>query len=625
MSSSEATFLKQVLRAHDASGELLAARLRVLAAVAAVLLMVAGANTNTPGSNLVLASSVAVYLTFAVVWSAWFSGRVKPHDSPPESHGAGAQAYASWMSYLSVTIDLTFCHSLSIACLYNHSGVYEMYRNPALWLVVAAANALTALRGNPRVCWFSAGLTVVYGSALLGFVSRTTPVSWVTDATYLGEGLNLFEVFQAQLFAVVPALIASTISHRASKLAIDAAQRERVREDERAQLEWRLKVADRMVTVGTMAAGVAHEVNNPLTYVMHNLEAASRRVASEQDLTDLRLYLERASSGTQRVHQIVAALRTFSRIDEGPRQPVDVRSTIDAALTMASSELKHRAKVDVEQPEQVLVLGNEAKLGQVFLNLIVNAAQALPEPDPRTQRIRISVRREAGRAVIEVTDTGTGIAAEHRSRIFDPFFTTKPVGTGTGLGLSICHSIVTELSGTIDVDSELGKGTTFRVSLPATDDPLPRSSSIQPVAPHHVGRVLVVDDDHLVSETVELMLAEDHDIVLAHGAEDALRMIRQGELFDAIVCDLMMPGMTGIELYFELQSLSPSLAHRMLFATGGAFTPGAQGFVQRMGSRVISKPFRSDELRGKVHKLVASSLAIPQSTHLHVRDGSAHQ
>ena len=610
MSSSEATFLKQVLRAHDASGELLAARLRVLAAVAAVLFVVAGAGSKTPTSNLVLASSVVAYLTFAVIWSTW---------------SAGTRPYATWMSYLSVAIDLTFCYSLSVACLYNHSGAYQVYRSPGLWLVLAAANALTALRGNPRVCWFSAALTLLYGTALLLLVNASAQVSWVADGSYLGEGLNLFEVLQGLLLAVVPALIASTISHRTSTLAVDAAQRERAREDERAKLEWRLKVADRMVTVGAMAAGVAHEVNNPLTYVMHNLEAASRRVARESDLTDLRLYLERASLGTQRVHQIVAALRTFSRIDEGPRQPVDVRTTIDAALTMASAELKHRAKVDVEQPEQVLVLGNEAKLGQVFLNLIVNAAHALPEPDPRTQRIRISVRREAGRAVIEVTDTGTGIAPEHRSRIFDPFFTTKPVGTGTGLGLSICHSIVTELAGTIDVESELGKGTTFRVSLPATDEPLRRSSSIQPVAPLHVGRVLVVDDDRLVSETVELMLAEDHDIVLARGAEDALRMIRQGEQFDAIVCDLMMPGMTGIELYFELQSESPVLAHRMLFATGGAFTPGAQGFVQRMGSRVISKPFRSDELRGKVHKLVASSLAVPASAHLHARDGSAHQ
>ena len=610
MSSSEATFLKQVLRAHDASGELLAARLRVLAAVAAVLLILAGASTNAPACNLVLGSSVAVYLTFALVWSGWSAGR---------------RPYATWMSYLSVALDLTFCYSLSVACLFNPSGVYEVYRSPALWLVLAAANALTALRGNPRVCWFSAGLTLFYGAALLLSVLSAGQVPWVSHTSYLGAGLNLFEVFQALLFAVVPSLIASTVAHRASTLAVDAAQRERAREHERAQLEWRLKIADRMVTVGTMAAGVAHEVNNPLTYVIHNLDAAMRRVANEANFSDLRLYLERASSGTQRVHQIVAALRTFSRIDEGPRQPVDVRTTIDAALTMASSELKHRAKVDVEQPEHVLVLGNEAKLGQVFLNLIVNAAQALPEPDPRTQRIRISVRREAGRAVIEVTDTGTGIAPEHRGRIFDPFFTTKPVGTGTGLGLSICHSIVTELSGTIDVESELGKGTTFRVSLPATDEPLPRSSSVQPIAPHHVGRVLVVDDDRLVSETVELMLAEDHDIVLAHGAEDALRMIRQGESFDAIVCDLMMPGMTGIELFFELQSESPLLAHRMLFATGGAFTPGAQGFVQDMGSRVISKPFRSDELRGKVHALVSTSLAIPRSAHLHARDGSAHQ
>jgi signal transduction histidine kinase/CheY-like chemotaxis protein len=609
MSSSDDAFLSHVLRAHDASGELIAARWRAVAAGCAVLLVAGARSTNTSAANLVLAASSSIYLVFALSWLRWRT---------TSSH------FASWMSYVSAAIDLTLCNAIALACLLNHSGAYEVYRSPLLWLALAAANGLSALRGNPRVSWFCLGLTLFFGVVLFVSVQLSGQVTWVTHATYIGAGLNPFEVFLAHLFVVLPAVLAARTAQRASDLALATARSERMREDERAELEWRLKVADRMVTVGTMAAGVAHEVNNPLTYVLHNLDAAERRVADKKELSDLRAHIERAQSGAQRVHTIVAALRTFSRIDEGPKHPVDLRSTIDAALTMASSEVKHRARVDIEQHEPILVLGNEAKLGQVFLNLIVNAAQAIPDPDPSRHRIGIRVVREGERGLIEVSDTGVGIAPEHLTRIFDPFFTTKPVGTGTGLGLSICHSIVSELSGSIDVRSELGQGTTFIVSLPLSDQPLLRTSSIQPVAPDHVGRVLVIDDDRLVSEAVELMLSEEHEVVLADSAVTALARIRAGETYDAIVCDLMMPDMSGIELYYELEAERPVLAQRMLFATGGAFTRPAQSFVDSMGSRVLSKPFHSEELRAKVRKLVARSLSFG-SAHVDAREGSAHQ
>jgi CheY-like chemotaxis protein len=229
--------------------------------------------------------------------------------------------------------------------------------------------------------------------------------------------------------------------------------------------------------------------------------------------------------------------------------------------------------------------------------------------------------------VVEVSDTGCGIAPEHLGRIFDPFFTTKPVGSGTGLGLSICHSIVTELSGSIDVRSSPGHGTTFTVSLPRCEQALVRSSSIRPILPRVFGRVLVVDDDQLVSEAVELILADDYQVQLAKGADDAMRLLRAGERFDAVVCDLMMPGMSGIELYYEIENEFPALAERVLFATGGAFTRPAQSFVERMGTRVITKPFSSEELRVKVRKMVASASGKPlelRSAHVDARNGTAH-
>ncbi|HEX6244670.1 MAG TPA: HAMP domain-containing sensor histidine kinase, partial [Polyangiales bacterium] len=457
MSSTDAAFLGQVLRAHDASGELLAARLRVFAASGLLILTLVGISVNSPAASVVLATSALAYVTYALAWLRWRSR---------------ATCYEAWVSYVSVGIDVSASYSLALASFLNQSGVYEVYRSPLQWLLLAAANGLTALRGNARVCWFSCGLTLLYGASMLTGVLVTGSAKWVSHIDYTGEGLSLFEAVLANLFSVLPAVIATWVSRRSSQLVIDTAKREQQQDEERAQLEWRLKVADRMVTVGTMAAGVAHEVNNPLTYVLLNLDMVTHRLRAENQLSDVRTYLERAQSGAQRVQAIVASLRTFSRIDEGPEQPVDLRSTLDAALTMASSEVRHRAQVDVDQGESLSVMGSEAKLGQVFLNLIINAAQAITEPDPQRHHIRVRVFREGERAVVEVSDTGCGISPEHLGRIFDPFFTTKPVGSGTGLGLSICHSIVTELSGSIDVRSSPGQGTTFTVRLPLCERPL---------------------------------------------------------------------------------------------------------------------------------------------------------
>ncbi len=610
MSSSDDAFLGRVLRADNASGELIAARWRAVAAVAALLLVFFVRSSNTAAANLVLGICSALYLAFALGWLRW---------------RARAQHFAPWISYASAAIDLTLCHAIAVSCLFNYSGAYEIYRSPLLWLALAAANGLSALRGNPRVSWFCLALTLVYGLLLFVIVQHTGQITWVEYATYVGPGLNAFEVFLAHLFVVLPALLAARSAQRAADLALETARSQRARETERAELEWRLKVADRMVTMGTMAAGVAHEVNNPLTYVLHHLDVAERRMADRRELQDLRGHVVNARTGAERVYTIVSALRTFSRIDEGPKQPVDVRSTLEAALTMASSEVKHRARVEVQQDEPILVMGNEAKLGQVLLNLIVNAAQAIPDADPQRQRIAIRVRREGERALIEVSDTGVGISEEHLARIFDPFFTTKPVGTGTGLGLSICHSIVSELEGSISVRSALGEGTTFVVSLPLGEQPALRTSSVQPAALGRVGRVLVIDDDRLVAEAVELMLSEEHEVRVVDSASAALAHIRAGESYDAILCDLMMPGMTGIELYFELEAERPALAQRVLFATGGAFTRPAQSFVERMGARVLDKPFRSDELRAKVHKLVARSRSLPDSTPADARDRSANE
>jgi two-component system NtrC family sensor kinase len=244
---------------------------------------------------------------------------------------------------------------------------------------------------------------------------------------------------------------------------------------ERRQVQEKLRAAERMVSLGTLAAGVAHEINNPLSYLLSNLHFVDDELSAMAEAGEglasarggeLLEALKEALSGGLRVRDIVRDLKTFSRDNEDQRGLVDVRGVLDSCVNMAWSEIRHRARLEKDYGEVPLVEANESRLGQIFLNLLVNAAQAIAHGDARKNEIRISTRHEGEAVVVAVRDTGAGISEENLSRLFEPFFTTKPVGVGTGLGLSICHGIVTGMGGRITVDSQLGQGTTFRVFLP---------------------------------------------------------------------------------------------------------------------------------------------------------------
>lgn len=241
---------------------------------------------------------------------------------------------------------------------------------------------------------------------------------------------------------------------------------------EQKKLMAQLMVSDRMASVGTLAAGVAHEINNPLAVVVSSLGYMSECLEGPGGGVEaLREPLAEAIEAAQRVRRIVHDLKRFSRApDEEFRAAVDVRAVIESTIRMAWNEIRHRAQLVQDCREVPMVLVNEARLGQVLLNLVVNAAQALPEGRSDQNEIRITTRHEGDRVIVEVSDTGAGIAPENIGRIFDAFFTTKPVGVGTGLGLAISHRIVTSLGGELTVRSTVGEGTTFRVSLPSGPD-----------------------------------------------------------------------------------------------------------------------------------------------------------
>jgi CheY-like chemotaxis protein len=367
-----------------------------------------------------------------------------------------------------------------------------------------------------------------------------------------------------------------------------------------------------MASVGTLAAGVAHEINNPLASVMANLELAVRDVQSLGPSAPAELLdeLTDARDAAERVRRIVRDLKIFSRADEDARGTVDVEHALDSALRMAWNEIRHRAKL-VKQFEKVPpVEANEARLAQVFLNLIVNAVQAIDEgaSDRNVITVRLGLDPR-GQVMVSVRDTGAGMAPSLQARLFTPFVTTKPAGVGTGLGLSICHRIVTALGGTISVSSELGKGSEFTVCLlPApestlTDKVRPRS----PRAPARRGRVLIVDDERLVIDVVRRMLTRDHDVFSLEDARQALHRIESGERYDVILCDLMMPHMSGMDFHSALARSSPDQAERIIFFTGGAFTPRAKEFLERVPNHRMDKPIDGQELRALINGLIPRS------------------
>lgn len=372
---------------------------------------------------------------------------------------------------------------------------------------------------------------------------------------------------------------------------------------EQRRTEMQLKISDRMASVGTLAAGVAHEINSPLAAVVANLELTLRDTEALAHLsTELHDGLRDARDSAERIREIVFDLKLFSRAEVADRvAPVDLRRVIDSTLRMAGAEHRHRAKVVTDYGEVPLVLANESRLGQLFLNLIVNAAQAIPEGDADHNEIRIITSTDAtGRAQVEIRDTGPGMSQEVLGHLFTPFFTTKPVGVGTGLGLSICQRIVAAIGGEIHVESAMGRGTTFRVSLrPAPRDAVepPPAVGSPPQPATRRGKILVIDDEPMIGHVIRRTLNE-HDVTVVVRAQDALDLIRAGNHFDLILCDLMMPQMTGMDLYELLNGEKDSdLVARFVFLTGGAFTQRARQFLDEVPNLCLDKPFKTSHLR----------------------------
>ena len=379
---------------------------------------------------------------------------------------------------------------------------------------------------------------------------------------------------------------------------------------ERHELRAQLLVSDRMASLGTLAAGVAHEINNPLAYVLGNLQVMTEVLERPgHTCGELSGAIGNATDGAERVRKIVQGLRSFSRAEEEQRVQLDLSAVLRASIRLTANEIRHRAQLVCELGTTPAVMADDGRLTQVFINLIINAAHAIPDGNSDGNQITVRTRTdELGRAVIEIEDTGCGMALDVQARVFDPFYTTKQIGGGTGLGLSICHGIVTALGGQIEVDSVVGQGTRVRVVLPravlVAAAPA-RTTAPLPVRPTRL-RVLLVDDEPQVVEVLSRLLGRDHEVVTATCGRSALAQVAEGGWFDAIVSDIMMPNMTGLELFDELVSVAPAQAKQMIFLSGGVFTPETRTRLDRLGTVQLEKPISINELRNVVMRVAGS-------------------
>jgi signal transduction histidine kinase len=378
---------------------------------------------------------------------------------------------------------------------------------------------------------------------------------------------------------------------------------------EEKEKERRLNEAERLAALGVLAAGIGHEINNPLMIVQENARMIAQTLRELWYQGSADTFAARVQSmlgmvgsvlaAVSRMQKNVADLHLFRRDDTAKLTPVDPRIAVTRALELAGSHIEQRAVLDRQLDATPRVLADESKLSQVVLNLVLNAVQALPEGSARDQRVGVRTWTDPrGWAMLEVTDNGPGIPASELTRIFDPFFTTKR--EGMGLGLSVCQRIVTEYGGTISVDSEVGKGTAFRVALPPSlpvraDSP----AQLQPSNPPHLGRLrlLVVDDEPDLLKILSSSLDQEYDVVTASGCDAALAIIAADPRFDAVLCDLMMPLGDGMSLYNRLETVAPSLQRRVIFMSGGAFTPVAARFLESISGKTLGKPFDLDSLR----------------------------
>ena len=382
----------------------------------------------------------------------------------------------------------------------------------------------------------------------------------------------------------------------------DITERKRA-ELEKKELEQKAQLSDRLASIGEMASGIAHEINNPLTGVI-----GFSQLLMEKDVPeDIRKDLEIIHDGSQRVAGIVKGLLTFARQHKSERTYSDINQLVDntVALRAYALQTSNIRVAIVLDPDLPWTMADSGQLQQVFLNIIINAETEMRKARGKGNLI-IKTEKIADTIRISFTDDGPGIARENLGKIFDPFFTTKQAGEGTGLGLSLCHGIITEHNGQIYAESEPGKGTTFIIELPAVAEE--KEEELTGPADEPVktagARILVVDDEPTVLEFLShLLAAEGHQVDTVDNSSDALEMIKSRR-YSLILSDIKLPDMSGIELYQHIKKIAPSLTRRVVFITGDVTGSDTRKFLTENKAPYITKPFDIKQLKEELNRIL---------------------
>ena len=439
-------------------------------------------------------------------------------------------------------------------------------------------------------------LTDVHGS--FGWDDQSGLV--LSEGRHIAHGGQLF-VSLIFLFGAIFVLIGLQLQDRMIQGVIAEADQRLESQAALLELQEQLIATDRMVAMGTLAAGVAHEINNPLAYVIANRDLLASewgREASSGPNSRVNRRLAVMEEGLERVRSIVADLNTYAKPETNAdsNAPARLHDVLQAAIAIAGNAIRNRAVLHQEIDPNAIVQGNGRRLEQVFVNVLVNAAQSIPEGDSPNQRIEIITRVEGDTAIIEISDTGKGIPSEHLDRVFDPFYTTKPVGEGTGLGLAISQSIIANSGGSLSILSTVGEGTTVTTCLPIVSS---RGAGAQHAVaakdidrPPFTARILVVDDEPAICELLVEILSE-HEVGTASGGWEAINHLKEARC-DLILCDVSMPEVSGLDVLDSIRAKHPDLEDRLIFLSGGSFTSND---LLATGQRpVLAKPFRREDV-----------------------------
>jgi signal transduction histidine kinase len=370
---------------------------------------------------------------------------------------------------------------------------------------------------------------------------------------------------------------------------------------------------EKMASIGLLTAGVAHEINNPLAFILPNFERiegwlAAMRVEPcekrEQSLDELAKLVTECRRGLDRIARVARQLRIFSHPGRQDLSATDVDALVRSVVAMVEREVVGRARITVYSSPDCVARANDEQLRQVLLNLLINSAQSFPAE--RTDgRIDLFVERKEDLVSIRVVDNGCGILPENLRRVFDPFFTTKSVGHGTGLGLAISRDLVKKMEGNVTLESQVGRGTSATVTLRAwRDDPAdqqqvepPRTPTLELIAVTDGRRlsIIIIEDETALLQPMRRMLGEQHDVLTFSDSRDGMRCLIEREPPDVIICDINMPDVDGLELFKQVTKVRPFLAERFVFLTGGDSAELAT-LMPDAPTRILEKPVHRREL-----------------------------